>query len=104
MACGCHHPSHAERRADLLGVARRARSSADDFLERDDVGVQAGQHIDRSLRDRAAVHAAAAMDVVGDDAKRLTVQWVWMSVQVEVASGFRDRFLASLLERFFEAL
>ena len=34
-----HHPAHAERGADLLGVAAALRSGADHLLQRDDVGV-----------------------------------------------------------------
>ena len=36
-----HHPSHAEHRAELLGVARRRRAGADHLLQGDDVGVDA---------------------------------------------------------------
>ena len=39
-----HHPAHAERRADLLGVAAAVRAGADDFLQRDDVGVDGAEH------------------------------------------------------------
>ena len=37
-----HHPAHAERRADFLGVSRIVGPGADHFLQRDDVGVEAG--------------------------------------------------------------
>ena len=37
---GGHDPAHAERRADLLRLARRA-AGADHLLQRDDVGVDA---------------------------------------------------------------
>ena len=65
-----HHPAHAERGADLLGVAAAVRPGADHFLQRDDVGVDRAQHRGDPLRARAAVQAAAAMDVVGGDAQR----------------------------------
>ena len=38
-----HHPSHAERRAEFLGVAAAVRPGADHFLQRDDVGVDVAQ-------------------------------------------------------------
>ena len=45
-----HDPAHAERGADLFGVAAAVRAGADHFLQRDDVGV-----------DRAAARAAIAL-------------------------------------------
>ena len=90
MAHRRHHPAHAERRADFLGMTRVVRARADDFLQRDDVGIQAGEHVNRALRHRAPVHAAAAMDVVGDDSKRFAYANS-RSVEVEVAGvGFSD--------------
>ena len=65
-----HHPSHAEQRADLLGVAAVVRPGADHFLQRDDVGVDGAEHGGDALGARAAVEAAAAMNVVGGDAQR----------------------------------
>ena len=62
-----HHPAHAERRADLLGLAGARRPRADHLLQRDDVGVDVAQHLGDPRRDDAAVHAAAAVDVVGRD-------------------------------------
>ena len=75
-----HHPAHAERRADFLGVAAGRRSGADHFLQRDDVGVDRAQHRRDAIRARAAVEAAAAMNVVGRDAKsrasrRVSHEW-----------------------------
>ena len=65
-----HDPAHAERGADLLGVAAAARPGADHFLQRDDVGVDGAEHGGDALGTRAPVEAAAAMDVVGGDAQR----------------------------------
>ena len=65
-----HHPAHAERRADLLGVPAAVRTRADDFLQRDDVGVDRAEHGGDALGPRAPVEAAAAMHVVGRDAQR----------------------------------
>ena len=62
-----HHPAHAERRADFLGLAGAIRAGADHLLQRDDVGVQFANHFGDARRHRPAVHAAAAMDVVGRD-------------------------------------
>ena len=70
-----HHPAHAERRADLLGVAAAVRAGADHFLQRDDVGVDRAQHRGDALGPRPAVEAAAAMDVVGGDAQRRARPW-----------------------------
>ena len=52
----------------VLGLAAAVRARADDFLQRDDVGVDAAEHGGDALRPGPAVHAAAAVDVVGDDA------------------------------------
>ena len=65
-----HHPSHPELRAELFGMAPVVRSRADDFLQRDDVGVDGAKDRGGPLRARAAVEAAAAMNVVGRDAQR----------------------------------
>ena len=65
-----HHPSHPEQRAELFGMAAVVRSRADDFLQRDDVGVDGAEHRGDPLRAGAAVEAAAAMNVVGRDAQR----------------------------------
>ena len=62
-----HHPAHAEPGADLLGLPGAGRSRADHFLQRDHVGVDVAQHLDDARRLDAAVHAAAAVDVVGGD-------------------------------------
>ena len=67
-----HHPAHAERRADFLGVSRIVRPGANHFLQRDDVGLEAGEHVDGALRHGAPIHAAAAMNVVGDDSEAFT--------------------------------
>ena len=45
------------------------RPGADDFLQRDDVGVDVAQHFGDACRRDAAVHTARAMDVVGGDAE-----------------------------------
>ncbi len=60
-----HHPSHAEPGADFLGLARAGRSRADHLLQCDDVGVDIAKHLDDPHRDDAAVHPAAAVDVIG---------------------------------------
>ena len=65
-----HHPAHAERRAQALGVAAAVRTGADHFLQRHDVGVERSDHGRGALRPRAAVEAPAAMNVVGRDAER----------------------------------
>jgi hypothetical protein len=72
MPDGGHHPAHPQGRPDLFGLPRAVRPRADDFLKRDDVGPKAAQHVDRATRPCASVHAAAAVDVIGDDAKGFT--------------------------------
>ena len=62
-----HHPAHADRGADLLGLSGAGRAGADHFLQRDDVGVQLADHLGHARRHRPAIHPAAAMDVVGRD-------------------------------------
>ena len=62
-----HHPAHAERRADLLRLTGPRRPRADDFLQRDDVGVDVAKHFRDPRRRDAAVHAPRSMDVVGGD-------------------------------------
>jgi hypothetical protein len=74
MAHRCHHPSHAERGTDLLGVPGRVRAGAHHLLQRDDVGLEPGEDVDGALRERAPVHAAAAMNVVSDDSKGFSMQ------------------------------
>ena len=63
-----HHPAHAQRRAQLRRLARLERAGADHFLQRDDVGVDGREHAGDAFEARAAVEAAAAMNVVGGDA------------------------------------
>ena len=65
-----HDPAHAERGANLLGVPAAVRPRADDFLQRDDVGVDGAQDADDAFGPRAAVETAAAVDVVGGDPQR----------------------------------
>ena len=65
-----HDPSHAERGADLFGVAAAARAGADDFLQRHDVGVDGPEHRGDAVGTRAPVEAAAPMDVVGGNPQR----------------------------------
>ena len=64
-----HHPAHAERRADLFGLSGAGRTGADHFLQRDDVGVDLAQDFGDPLRRGAAIHAAAAVNVVGGDSE-----------------------------------
>ena len=65
-----HHPTHAEERADLLRMSAVVRAGADHFLQRDDVRVDGAKDGGGSFRTRAAVKAAAAMNVVCGDAQR----------------------------------
>ena len=65
-----HHPSHADERADFLGVPLRVRAGADDFLERNHIRVDRPDDFGHAGRIGPPVHAAAAMDVVGGDANR----------------------------------
>ncbi len=64
-----HHPAHAERGADLFGVAGAPEAGADDFLERDDIGIGGGEHRGDAFGSRAPIHPARSVDVVGDDAQ-----------------------------------
>jgi VWFA-related protein len=66
-----HHPSHAERRADFLDMAVAVRTGTDYFLQRDDVGADVAEDTGDSVRFGPAIHAAAAVNVVGDDAQRI---------------------------------
>jgi len=66
---GRHDPSHAERGADLFRMTAAARPGADDFLQRNDVRVDAPQYVCDAVRPGAAVESAAAVDVVGGDAQ-----------------------------------
>ncbi len=50
------------------------RAGADDFLQRDDVGVDRRQHRGDALGARPAVESPAAVDVVGDDPQRPRVR------------------------------
>ena len=70
MARRRHHPAHAERGAELGGLAGLQRTGANHFLERDDIGIDRRQHAGDALEPRAAVEAAGAMNVVGGDAHR----------------------------------
>jgi hypothetical protein len=74
MAGRSHHPSHAERRTDFFRMSRVVRAGPNHFLQRDDVGVQRRQDLDRAVRQNPPVHPTAAMNVVGDDAEASTVQ------------------------------
>jgi hypothetical protein len=70
VARGRHDPAHAERRAQLLGVTRPRRPGADDFLQGDDVRIDVLEDAGDAVRPRPTVEAAAAVDVVGGNAKR----------------------------------
>jgi len=72
LACGRHHPSHAERGAEFFRVPAAVRPRPHDFLQRDDVGVDGAEDGGNAVGTRAAIDAAAAVDVVGRDAKRRT--------------------------------
>jgi hypothetical protein len=50
------------------------RAGADDFLERDEVGIDGPDHVRDTRGQRASVEATAAMDVVGGDADRPLVR------------------------------
>ena len=67
-----HHPAHAERGANLRRLPGLERAGADDFLQRDDVGVDRREHRGDPLRAGPPVEAAAAVDVVGDDPELAT--------------------------------
>jgi hypothetical protein len=67
-----HHPSHAERRAKLLGVTAAARPGPDHFLKRDDIGIDRAQDGCDTIGTGAAVEAAASMNVVGRNPQRRT--------------------------------
>ena len=62
-----HHPAHPERGADLRSLIDSRRTRADDFLQRDHIGVQLADHVGNARRDGAAVHAPASVNVVGRD-------------------------------------
>ncbi len=62
-----HHPSHAKAGADFFRLPRSRRSGTDHFLERDDVGIDLTEDLDDSRAAHAAVHTAAAMNIVGCD-------------------------------------
>lgn len=62
-----HHPPEAERRADFGRVARLQRACANHFLQRDDVGVDRGEHRSNPLWPGAAIKTTAAVDVIGDN-------------------------------------
>src|SRR5690606_1263175 len=64
-----HHPPHAEARAEVGRLAFLLRPGAPDFLQGDDVGLEAGQDLDDPVRAQAPVHAAALVNVVGDKAE-----------------------------------
>jgi hypothetical protein len=65
-----HHPAHAECSADFFYVTHPAGPGADDFLQRNDVGVDLTKYGGDAIGSRSSIHAAAAMDVVSDDAER----------------------------------
>ena len=67
MARGRHHPPHPEQRAELLRVPAVTRPRTDDFLQRDDVGVDDADQGGGAIGARASIEAAAAMNVVGRD-------------------------------------
>ena len=66
-----HHPAHAERGAQFRRLAGLERRGAHHFLQRDDVGVDGGQHRGDALQPRPAIEPAAAVDIVGGDAERV---------------------------------
>ena len=88
-----------ERRADFLGMSRVVRPGANHFLQRDDVGIEPRKHLDGALRHGAPVQAAAAMDVVGDDAERFTYASVPSKSRSKSRVGFEigSSLLASAL-------
>jgi hypothetical protein len=63
-AGGRHHPAHAERGANRFGLAGAGGAGANNFLERDDVGVNRAEHGGNAIRPCPSIHALAAMDVV----------------------------------------
>lgn len=65
-----HDPAHPERSPNLFDMARAARSRADHLLERDDVGVDGAQYRGHPIGSSPAVHASAAVNVVGHHPQR----------------------------------
>ena len=64
-----HHPAHAQRGADLLGVAAPAWSGPDDLLEGDDVRSDPLKHRRDSERQDPSVESTRPVDVVSHDPK-----------------------------------
>src|SRR5262249_41330815 len=60
-----HHPAHAERGADLLGLPLAARTRAHHLLQGYDVRVELADDLGDARWHRSPVHSTAAMDVVG---------------------------------------
>jgi len=67
-----HHPAHAERGAELLGMAAAARPGPDHLLQRDDIGIDRPQDGCDTIRTGAAVEAAASMNVVSGNPQSRT--------------------------------
>ncbi len=62
-----HDPAHAQGGADFLRLSGAAGAGADHFLQRHDVRLHVTDDVGDPRRHRPAVHAAAAVDVVGRD-------------------------------------
>jgi hypothetical protein len=75
MAGRRHDPAHAQLGAEFFGVAGGVRPRTDDLLKRDEIGLDRPDHVGDAPRERAPVHAAAPMDVVGRDANG-SLAWV----------------------------
>ena len=67
-----HHPTHAERRAELLGVPAIPRSGTHHFLQGDHVRINRTQHRGDTTGTGPAIEAAASMNVVGRYPERRT--------------------------------
>ena len=52
LTCRRHHPAHPQGGAERFGVPGAAGSGPDDFLQRDHVGVDGGEHRGNAVRPR----------------------------------------------------
>lgn len=69
LTCGRHDPAHAERCANFFRVRDAARTRSHDLLQGDEICVNCSEDVNRAAGSRSSVEAAAAVNVVGGDAK-----------------------------------